>query len=335
MAAIPIYPARHRFPDRWGWLSPLRSRWTYRRILYLAISFPLGLGYFIALVVGFAVGGALSWTLVGVAILILIVLGSRWAGDVEALLNRHLVGIEIRRPPTWYERDVPLRDQARQVLFDPSTWTGLIFLFSRFPLGIAAFVSCVIAGALSTTLILAPMAYGNWGPFGQFFVDRFGTEPLEACWLEIMGWRIDTAGEAWAVFPLGFVVLFVSLHVLNLEAWLMGRWAKLMLGSRARDIPPPPATLVDADVPVLPPAGVVHPLIEALTPREREVLLLIARGYSNAEIAEAFVVSEGTVKTHVKRILAKLEVRDRTQAAVFAFDSGFVTPETASEPEPR
>ena len=72
-----------------------------------------------------------------------------------------------------------------------------------------------------------------------------------------------------------------------------------------------------------------------MTPREREVLLLIARGYSNAEIAEAFVVSEGTVKTHVKRILSKLEVRDRTQAAVFAFDSGFVTPESASEPEPR
>lgn len=62
------------------------------------------------------------------------------------------------------------------------------------------------------------------------------------------------------------------------------------------------------------------------------MLLLIARGYSNAEIAEAFVVSEGTVKTHVKRILGKLEVRDRTQAAVFAFGSGFVTPETASEP---
>src|SRR5690606_4729107 len=128
----------------------------------------------------------------------------------------------------------------------------------------------------------------------------------------------DTVEEAWAVLPLGFVLLFATLHVLNLEAWLMGRWAKLMLGTRARDIPPPPATLVDADTPVLTPAADAHPLIASLTPREREVLLLIARGYSNAEIAEVFVVSEGTVKTHVKRILGKLEVRDRTQAAVFA-----------------
>jgi len=55
-------------------------------------------------------------------------------------------------------------------------------------------------------------------------------------------------------------------------------------------------------------------------------LQLIARGYSNAEIAEAFVLSEGTVKTHVKRILAKLELRDRTQATVWAFDHGLVRP---------
>ncbi|MQC25355.1 MAG: DNA-binding response regulator [Chloroflexi bacterium] len=105
-----------------------------------------------------------------------------------------------------------------------------------------------------------------------------------------------------------------------------------MLGTRARDIPAPPAMLEDG--PAVVPAR-ARGVVADLTPREREVLLLIARGYSNAEIAEAFVVSEGTVKTHVKRILAKLDVRDRTQAAILAFDSGFVTPEMASEPEPR
>lgn len=83
--------------------------------------------------------------------------------------------------------------------------------------------------------------------------------------------------------------------------------------------------LIERFVATAPPTGVA-PGLEHLTPRERQVLELVARGRSNGEIADDLVLSEATVKTHIKHVLAKLGVRDRVQAVVLAYESGVVTP---------
>jgi DNA-binding NarL/FixJ family response regulator len=82
-----------------------------------------------------------------------------------------------------------------------------------------------------------------------------------------------------------------------------------------------------------PPGEEVPERLSALTERELEVLRVVAQGLSNAEIAEALFLSEATVKTHVNRIFAKLGVRDRVQAVVLAYESGFVSP-GAGDPAP-
>ncbi|MFE0458207.1 response regulator [Kitasatospora sp. NPDC058965] len=74
------------------------------------------------------------------------------------------------------------------------------------------------------------------------------------------------------------------------------------------------------------PAPAVHRDLAALTPRELEVLTLLGRGLSNAELAGHLTLSEATVKTHVARIFAKLTLRDRAQAVVLAYETGLVAP---------
>jgi DNA-binding NarL/FixJ family response regulator len=86
--------------------------------------------------------------------------------------------------------------------------------------------------------------------------------------------------------------------------------------------------LIDTFVATAPAPALVPTALDTLTPREREVFLLIATGLTNAEIAARLGVATGTVKAHVNALLKKLGLRDRVQATIFAYDIGLVRPTT-------
>jgi hypothetical protein len=97
----------------WSWgerlFRPIVSPRTYLRAVHLLAMFPLGLVYFVSLVTALAIGGALIWTVVGPVVLLATLYLSRWAGDIEAWLVRHISPLELRCPPTAIERGLSFR----------------------------------------------------------------------------------------------------------------------------------------------------------------------------------------------------------------------------------
>src|SRR5205809_159392 len=92
----------------------------------------------------------------------------------------------------------------------------------------------------------------------------------------------------------------------------------------------PDVVLMDVRMPDMEPGSTTSPAARSLTKREREILALVAEGLSNREIADKLVLSPETVKSHVAAILEKLNVSDRTQAAIYAVRNGLVESSTAT-----
>ena len=364
-------PFKTSYPSSRGPLGhifkPVVDYRTYLRAAHMLLMFPLGVGYFVFLVVTLAVGGSLIWTLIGPVVLLAAMFISRWLGDLEAFTAGFVNNTPIRRPPSRLEGVSNFRSQVKVRLVDPTTWTGLVYLGVQFPVGIAALVGIVVMYAVTGAMVGAPViAAVTEGPV----MDLNG-----------IGITLDTPFEALLLTPFGLAGLVLASHVVLVFSSIHGLWARTMLGSRStrishRSATPPTggggpglATTSNPELtsPSPAPAGdlelgsgavqvaelpdpatassspeiltlVTNPsddtsvlasdsaAINELTAREQEVFMLMAHGDTNADISEELFISEGTVKTHVKRVFAKLELRDRSQLVVFAYERRLVVP---------
>jgi len=154
--------------------------------------------------------------------------------------------------------------------------------------------------------------------------------------------RLDGIAATRAIVEAVPAVRVLMLTTFDLDDYVVDAFRAGASGFLLKTVPPPQLvaaihTVHETDALLAPastrrlieqraPTPAPAPELDELTAREREVLRLLARGLTNAEIAQALVVEPSTVKSHVARVLAKLGLRDRVQAVVFAYDHGVVRP---------
>lgn len=231
-------PTSPRELFRWFFGVPLRVQ-TYANLLYLALAFPLGVVYFAVLVTGLAVGGPLVVLLVGVVVLLGLVYLVREIAAFERALADRLTTVDVpareSRPPSEPKGNV------LHALTDMRTWTGLVYVASRFGLGIGVFVALVSMSAFSLVFTLVPLNYRNvdigiFPPGGQISYSPtivFELQTWEVALtipLQFSTWYVDSLGDALAVSAFGVFLAFASLHVVNLLAWLLGWYTRILLG---------------------------------------------------------------------------------------------------------
>lgn len=180
---------------------------------------------------------------------------------------------------------------------------------------------------------------------GQAALDLLGDLKADVVLMDVRMPRLDGVAATRRICELGERPRVLMLTTFDLDEYAFTALKAGASGFLLKDVPPPdllaairsvhsgeavvaPSTtrrLLDKFAPMLPSAAEpAPPELRALTEREHEVMLLVASGLSNSEIAAKLFLSEATVKTHVGRILMKLGLRDRVQAVVLAYETGLV-----------
>ncbi|MFT4922816.1 MAG: hypothetical protein ACI8XM_002035 [Haloarculaceae archaeon] len=194
---------------------------TYKNLLYLFLAFPLGLLYYVVLMIGFSLGVGLSILVVGLGILFVTVVGLRWIASFERRLANALLGTDIATPDDVERADEGLVEAAKSYLGAPSTWRGLGFVVLKFWIGILSFVLLVTFLGTAVELLLLPLF-----PDGVLNI-------------QVMGWEIaptvqSVTHQAVAV-PAGAVLGLFALHILNAFAGANASIATALLGPEQSD----------------------------------------------------------------------------------------------------
>lgn len=211
---------------------------TYINLLYLFLAFPLGLMYFIFLVVGFSLGFAMLIVLVGIAVLALVVAGWWGFANLERQLANHMLGESIPPLSRAQGSDRGLGESILAHLSNPITWKSLLYLFLKFPVGVLTF--SILVALFSLTGFFATAIF----TFSFFNLDVELTRDLV--------WRIDTIWEALLALPIGILLGFISLHLCNVLARLSGQFTRVMLTSSYQSHITSPDQIKPASVPAAP-----------------------------------------------------------------------------------
>ncbi len=211
---------------------------TWLGFVYHWLAFPLGLAYFVFLVVALSVGISLTIVMIGIPLLVLTVLLWRLLARFERLQARGLLGARVPSGPALWRGDEGLWQNVKTLVGGGTTWMDFVFLVLKFPVGIVSFVLCVTGLSIVVAFIGAP------------FMQEFG-------WFTIAGERVDSWPLALALVPVGILALFVWLHVLNLWGYVSARLAEALLVDEpekraevaAAQPPAPPAPQAQAPVP--------------------------------------------------------------------------------------
>lgn len=204
-----------------GLVGVIADAQTYKNLLYLMLAFPLGLVYYVLLTVGFALGIGLSVLIVGLAILLVTVIGLRYIASFERSLANTLLGTNIAAPDDVKIDGDGIVGSVKAYVRAASTWRGLGFVALKFWVGILSFILLVAFLGTGIELMLTPVF-----PDGAFNVTVADWEVAQS---------IETTAEQAVAVPIGAVLTLAALHILNAFAGANASIASSLLGAESTD----------------------------------------------------------------------------------------------------